>query len=308
MTNPTLSIVVPTRNGAETLPELLAMLTVQTIPIDEIIILDSESEDQTATLAEEFGARLITIKRKDFDHGGTRSLGAKQAKGEIVVFFTQDSIPTSRAALELLIQPFSDNDEIAVCYGRQLPAFNANIFASHLRHFNYPEKSNIRGLDDKEEMGLKTIFVSNSFSAYRKSVLEEVGFFKNGLIFGEDTCTVGRMLLRRKKIAYVAQSSVYHSHNYTMIENFKRYFDIGVLHSMEKWLLDTYGTAEKRGLAFLQSEISLLINEGKYFLLPVSVCNIIVKLIAYKLGRFYSFLPKSLIMLFSMHKSWWHER
>lgn len=46
-----------------------------------------------------------------------------------------------------------------------------------------------------------------------------------------------------------------------MNEDFKRYFDIGVLHSMEKWILKTFGTAEKRGWAFLQSELSKLIEE-----------------------------------------------
>jgi len=308
MSYPTISIVIPTRNGANTLAELLAMLSVQTIKVQEIIVIDSSSEDRTVTIAQEHGADVVMIDKDDFDHGGTRTMAAKLAQGEITVFFTQDAIPASKDALELLIKPFLNDLDISVCYGRQLPAFDANIFAAHLRHFNYPEKSELRSLRDKTRLGLKTIFVSNSFSAYRSQALAEVGFFKNGLIFGEDTCTVGRMLLGKKKIAYVAEACVYHSHNYSMVEDFKRYFDIGVLHSTESWLLNTYGTAEKRGMLFLRSEMSLLVKEGKYYLWPVSILKNSLKLIAYKLGCLHSYMPKNVVMMLSMHKSWWKRR
>jgi len=307
MAYPTLSIIIPTRNGARTLPELLAMLSVQTIPIHETIVIDSSSEDQTVDIAEEYGAELITIDKDEFDHGGTRSLAARQATGEIVVFFTQDAIPARKDSLENLVKPFAVDLDVAVSYGRQLPAFDANPFASHLRNFNYPEKSSVRCFDDKERLGLRTIFISNSFSAYRKTVLEAVGFFKNGLIFGEDTCTVGHILMKQKKIVYVANSCVYHSHNYKMTEECKRYFDIGVLHSMEKWLLLTYGTAENRGIRFVKSELAFLVREKKFDLLLVSISRNTLKLLSYKAGRIHSLIPEPLILKLSMHASWWKK-
>ena len=308
MSYPSLSIIIPTYNGAQTLPELLAMVSVQTVPIQELIIIDSSSEDNTIAIAEEHGAEFIKIDKKDFDHGGTRTLAARQAKGEIIVFFTQDAIPASKDALEILIKPFSKDKDISVCYGRQLPAFDADLFASHLRYFNYPSQSVTRCLDDRKRLGLKTIFVSNSFSAYRRSVLKDIGFFKNGLIFGEDTCTVGRILLKKKKIAYVAQARVYHSHNYCITDELKRYFDIGVLHSMEKWLLDTYGTAEGRGVEFVKSEMAFLVRAKQFHLLPVSILRNTLKLITYKAGRFHSCFPKRLVILLSMHKAWWKKK
>ncbi len=67
MSYPSLSIIIPTYNGAQTLPELLAMLSVQTVPIQELIIVDSSSTDQTAAIVEEHGAELITIDKKEFE-------------------------------------------------------------------------------------------------------------------------------------------------------------------------------------------------------------------------------------------------
>lgn len=173
MALPTLSVIIPTRNGDATLSELLAMLSVQTVQIKEIIIIDSSSEDKTVVVAQKYGAKIVVINKEDFDHGGTRTKAAEMAQGEIVVFFTQDAIPASRDALETLVSPFSTDQNIAVTYGRQLPAFNANIFASHLRYFNYPDKSEIRSYNDKNRFGLRTIFTSNSFCAYRMSVLKK---------------------------------------------------------------------------------------------------------------------------------------
>jgi len=51
--------------------------------------------------------------------------------------------------------------------------------------------------------GIKTAFLSNSFSAYRKKALQEIGWFKDNLILGEDTYAGAKLLLKGYKIAYV---------------------------------------------------------------------------------------------------------
>ena len=86
-------------------------------------------------------------------------------------------------------------------------------------------------------IGIKAAFLSNSFAAYRRSALESVGGFPSDTIFGEDTFAAAKMLLNGWKIAYSAEATVYHSHNLTFIEEFRRYFDIGVFHSREKWFM-----------------------------------------------------------------------
>ncbi len=189
-----------------------------------------------------------------------------------------------------------------------MPDFSANHFAITLRHFNYPGKSSIRMLNDRESLGLKTVFTSNSFASYRKSSFERIGYFKDGLIFGEDTIAAGQFLLGGEKIAYVADAIVYHSHNYNPVEEFKRYFDIGVLHTSEKWLLETFGSAEGQGMKYIKHEINFL-QKKKYFdLLPELCIRVLLKYFGYKMGRNYKVLPKRIIQCLSMHNSWWIDR
>ncbi len=303
--SPKISLIIPTCNGEETLRELLAMVSVQSISFEEVLIVDSSSTDATGEVARDSGANVTVISKTEFDHGGTRTMMSRMAKGDILIFLTQDAIPSSKEAIKKLITPLLANKQVVASYGRQLPAFDANEFASHLRHVNYPPISNIRGFNDRDAYGFRTIFTSNSFAAYKKAILAEVGFFKNGLIFGEDTCTVAALLIKGYKIAYVSDACVYHSHNYTCLEELKRSFDIGVLHSTEKWLIETFGGAEGEGVKYILSELSYLLKEKKYQLLPTFCIRILLKFTGYKLGRNYNFIPRKVIPLISMHKTWW---
>ncbi len=305
---PTISIIIPTRNGAETLAELLAMISLQTLSFLEVLVVDSSSNDASVKIAKKSGAQVTVIQPTEFDHGGTRTILSRQAKGEFLVFLTQDAIPVSKDAVEKLIMPMVSDQKVAVTYGRQVPDFHANDFAAHLRQFNYPARSSLRAFEDREKYGIKTVFVSNSFAAYRKTMLAEVDYFKNGLIFGEDTCTVGRLLVQGHKIAYVSDAAVYHSHNYSYVEEFRRSFDIGVLHTTEQWLLDTFGKAEGQGMKYILSELSYLLKEKKIMLLPASVVRICLKFLGYKLGRNFKHIPRGVIPFCSMHRLWWNKK
>lgn len=303
--SPTITAIIPTSNGAETLGELFAALKRQHRCPDEVLVADSSSTDQTVAICRSAGAEVSVIAQAEFDHGGTRSNLARRARGEIVVFFTQDAILARRDALEALIAPLLQNEKVACAYGRQLPKANAHPLAAHLRWFNYPPQSSMRTFADRQEFGLKTIFISNSFAAYKKQCLAEVDYFKNGLIFGEDTCTLGRLLQAGYGVAYVAEAEVYHSHNYSLGQEFLRSFDIGVLHSSEAWLLDTYGRAEGVGARYIHSVFSMLLRERRYLLLPDCLLRSALKLIGYKLGRSYKKIPAAWRPFLSMNRLWW---
>ncbi len=189
-----ISIIIPTYNASKYLPDLLTKLKKQTVKPGEIIVIDSSSQDDTVSLAESFGAETIIIPKEQFDHGTTRNTAALKANGDILVYLTQDATPADEFSLHNLVRPFSENDDVAAVYGRQLPNADASPFSAHLRLFNYPDASYIRCLDDRNEYGFKTIFFSDSFSAYKRSALERIGFFKENLIFGEDTHAVANLL------------------------------------------------------------------------------------------------------------------
>ena len=304
---PRVSVIIPTLNGGRRFKELLASLSRQSLVPVETLVVDSSSDDDTEQSARKYKAGFKKIAREEFDHGGTRSLAARMAGGDILVYLTQDAVLEDHHALAHLVAPFSD-PRIAATFGRQLPHPEANSFARHLRQFNYPGESSVKCWGDREKYGFKTIFISNSFAAYRKDLLEEVGYFESGLLFGEDTFTLAKLLRKGYCSAYVAEAKILHSHNYTLCREFRRYFDIGVLHSIHKDLLAEFGGTLGEGRRFVSSELLQLIREKEYFCIPESILRNCMKFLAYNLGKRYHFLPRRVAVCCSMNRVWWAKK
>lgn len=301
------TIIIPTYNASKCLPNLLEKIAKQTLKNYELVIVDSSSEDNTVETAKSYNAGIIVIPKAQFSHGGTRTLAAKKGKGDILVYLTQDVLPFDEQAIENLVKPLTYDSKIGASFGKQVSHHDASAFAEHLRLFNYPDTSYVRTLEDRKRYGIKTAFLSNSFAAYRRSALEEVGYFKSGLIFGEDTCIAAEMLLRGYKIAYAADAKVFHSHNYTIGQDFRRYFDMGVFHENEKWLLQEFGNAEGQGAKYIKSEIKFLYIKKRFDLFPELALRIIMKYLGYTLGRKHAYLPRNLCKKFSMNCDWWDK-
>ena len=301
-----ISIIIPTLNGGDRFTGLLEALSSQTIVPEEMLVIDSGSLDDTLAVAKKYGARIQSIRQQDFDHGGTRSMAAQLAAGEILVFMTQDAVPADTDTLRNLLAPLKDS-RVAAVYGRQIPFPEATFFARHLRQFNYPAESSVKCWEDRKKYGFKTAFISNSFAAYRRNLLEDVGFFQNGLLFGEDTFTMAKLLLKGFCVAYAADARVLHSHNYTVCQEFRRYFDIGVFHACHKTLLTRFGTPLGEGRRYVISELSQLVKDKEFFCLPESILRNSMKFLAYNLGKRYSYLPRRLAVLCSLNRGWWTQ-
>jgi len=296
-------VVVPTLNAAADWPAFAPPL-LASLPPEQVLIIDSSSTDQTPALARNAGFRLHSIERSEFNHGATRQLAAELLpQADILIYLTQDAILTSPASIPNLLRPFTDSS-VAAAYGRQLPRVGAGAIEAHARGFNYPEQSEIRSFASRERLGFKAIFLSNSFAAYRRSALMAVGGFPKHVIFGEDTVTAARLLMAGSKIAYVAEASVRHSHPYTWSQEFKRYFDIGVLHSRERWLEESFGGTGGEGKRFVSSEMSYLLREDP-LRIPSALIRTGLKLLGYKLGRSEKSLSLGMKRRLSMHRQFW---
>ena len=300
-----MNVIVPTLNAAGNWPLFAQGLLACAAP-EQVLIIDSESTDSTVELARAAGFLVHSIPRAKFNHGGTRQLAAEMLpSAEILVYMTQDAILDGPNALTNLLAAF-DDPQVAAAYGRQLPRPEAKAIEAHVRIFNYPAVSEVRSLANRERLGIKTIFLSNSLSAYRHSELESVGGFPANLIIGEDTVTAARLLLAGHKIAYVADACAYHSHPYTLAQEFKRYFDTGVLHSRERWMIDEFGRAGGEGQRFVLSELSYLRQEAPWQI-PPALARTLVKFLGYRIGVMESWFSPKLKRRLSMHPVFWTD-
>lgn len=223
-----ISLVIPTLNAGEEIGDLLKRLLAQTAVPNEILVVDSASTDNTASIAKEYsGVRVLSIERKDFNHGLTRDMALREATGDIVCFMTQDAVPANDKFVENLIAPILSDGEIAISSGRQLPKADARRFEQLVRAFNYTDVSYVRSKADVSKLGIKTYFATDVCAAYRRSqYLELGGFGKTNM--SEDMLMAAKAINAGYKVAYAADAEVYHSHNLTLKEQYRRNYAIGV--------------------------------------------------------------------------------
>jgi GT2 family glycosyltransferase len=299
-----LLLCIPTLNASRELPALFAALARQTIRPDALLVIDSGSTDDTVTIASRAGARIRVIAHHEFNHGATRQLAvALVPEADIVVFMTQDAAPAADDSLERLTACFID-ETVGAAYGRQLPRPGAGPIEAHARLFNYPRESEVKSMADAPRLGLKSAFISNSFAAWRRTALMAVGGFPTNTIFGEDTCTAARMLIAGWKIAYCAEAAAYHSHGYGYRQEFRRYFDIGVLHAREPWIRRSLGQAGVEGQRFVLSELRYLMRENP-LLIPSALVRTVLKLLGFKTGLREERVPAWVKKRLSMHRGYW---
>lgn len=299
-----IGLLVPTRNGGELWRRWLEAFASQTARPEYLLVIDSSSDDSTVALAKKAGFNVRVIPKAQFNHGRTRQLGMKMLpEADIVVVMTQDAILATPDALKQMLACFADK-QIGAVYGRQLPNPNAGPIGAHARLFNYPSESTVKSLADAPRLGIKAAFLSNSFAAYRRSAFLEAGGFPSDVVLGEDVYVAARMLLNSWKIAYCADAKVFHSHDYSFRQEFSRYFDIGVFHAREAWLLTAFGQIGGEGGRFVRSELNFLFRV-RPLLIPEAIVRTGFKLIGYKLGKMEHWLPLWLKRRLSLHPGYW---
>lgn len=301
------NLFIPTLNAGKIWKEVLTGVKMQGFPISKIIIIDSGSTDGTLELSKYLNPSLIQVNKHDFDHGGTRQLAVEKfPDADIFIFLTQDAILASPDAIKIMVEALAENPKLGMVYGRQLPHKDAKVLEAHARLFNYPPDSKVKTLKDADRYGIKTISCSNSFAAYRKTAFFEVNGFPFGSILGEDVLIAGKMLLNGWEMAYLGEAKVYHSHDYSALEEFKRYFDIGVFHANNIWIFENFGRAEGEGFKFLQSEMAYVLKKNPFLILKSALATL-SKWLGYKLGLNYRLIPSHLRKKLSMTKAYWEK-
>lgn len=267
-----------------------------------VLVVNSSSQDGTVEEAERLGAEVLVVPRKTFNHGLTRELARERLDTEIVVMMTPDAYAVDCEMLTYLVEPLVAG-RAAVAYARQIPHERADAFEAYARSFNYPPTSQLRSLADLPQYGVHTFFCSNSCAAYNNKALSAVGGFQEVLL-GEDTCAVAALLQRGAHVAYVAEAVVRHSHRYSLLQEFRRNFDTGLMRKHFRALEETGASDAKRGWLYFCGLMRQLARTQPY-LIPYGIVQTAVKYLGYQIGRASVCAPRSVKRALSSQDFYW---
>lgn len=306
-----IDVIIPLYKPDKTLFALIGQLNRQTLPVHRIILMNTEEKyfEQlvygSRFLEQHKNVRVFHLSKREFDHGGTRRMGVKKSEADIFVMMTQDAVPADDRLLEMLTAPLRDREQnIAAVYGRQLPKEGCSMVEAFTRSFNYPDRSCVKSLEDLPRLGIKTYFCSNVCAAYRRDIYEELGGFVKHTIFNEDMIYAAGAVKAGYRIAYEAEAKVYHSHDYTIRQQFRRNFDLGVSQAQYPEVFEKV-PSEAEGKKLVKEVTSYLRRQKQLRKLPYFYLQCAGKYAGYLLGRHYRLLPKSLVLAFTDNHEYW---
>ena len=298
----TVSVVIPVLNAEAYLaPLLAAILSQKPLAPQEIVLVDSNSKDRTREIAANFpNVRVIPIS--NFSHGRSRNLGAREARGEVIVFLSQDALPQNESWLANLLLPFSDPN-VAAAYSRQVPRADANPMERYFLFTHFPPGDAVRREARGVEPDLGNVFFSNVAAAVRRDVLLKFPFDEE--LFMSEVLQVSRDFIKAgHAVVYQPESVVLHSHNYTLPVVFRRYFDS--VYSLTKiFPKHGLGTSASMGFRYLFREIwHMARHYPEWF--PYYICYSVSKTTGTLAGHFAEKMPRSWARAMSLHRYYWN--
>jgi len=237
---PLVSILLPVKNAGEQFDHVLRAIEQQRGVKFELIVVDSGSSDQTVQKVLElqkraaFPVRVSRIKAQDFGHGKTRNFLAQQAHGEILVLLTHDASPMTPHYLRYITAPFEDK-RVGLVFGpqRSRPDSNPIIRAELLAFFDgfaidgKTTRYATRAAREVDRVGKSNDevmrFSSDANAAIRRSAWQECAF--RDVTYCEDQLIARDLLERGWHKVFEPRAAVYHSHNFGVVEFFRRYVD-----------------------------------------------------------------------------------
>jgi rhamnosyltransferase len=302
--SPTVSVVIPTLNAEPYLRGILeAIFSQEPTSPSEVILVDSMSTDATRDIAAS-DARVRVVPIADFSHGRARNLGARAAVGEVVVMLTQDALPADRTWLAALLAPFAD-PQVVASYSRQVPCADANPMERFFLERRFPPRPPVR----RERRGdatltLEDVFFSNVSAAIRRDALLRQPFDET-LIMSEDQQFSRDVIAAGHAVVYQPESVVIHSHDYSLVNCFRRYFDSSC---SLKVIFPEHGLARTAVMA-----ASYIPGEARYMVrahprsLPRYLLYNLAKVGGTLAGLVAERLPRRAARALSLHRYHWEE-
>lgn len=202
MTTPTLSVVIPTYNSQETVRAALESVYNQSIPPDEVLVIDDESTDNTCNVVTSNFPQVQLIKKHNGGPASARNLGIKNATSEWVAFLDADDIWAADKN-EIQLREVVENPRAVLVSSNWSPS--ARTLLENQK--NRPSAIKTRKIWASDILVLNRFQTSTVIA--KRSILDELHGFRSELDGAEDW-DMWLRLSRRGEIIHIPELLIYY--------------------------------------------------------------------------------------------------
>tara|TARA_B100001250_G_scaffold118032_1_gene100204 strand:+ start:767 stop:1603 length:837 start_codon:yes stop_codon:yes gene_type:complete len=171
------SVIIPTFNRFSLISRAIDSVLNQTIKPFEIIVVDDGSSDNTSTFIKNNYKSVKLIKQKNLGVSKARNVGIKNSSGDWIALLDSDD-EWKKNKLEVQIKSLSEYDYYSVCHTNEIWIRNGIRVNQKKRHQKYG--------GDIFDKCLDICRISPSSIIFKKNIIDEVGWFDEGLSICED--------------------------------------------------------------------------------------------------------------------------
>lgn len=238
------SVVIPTYREEQNIERCLQSIRRQVFEKGRIeaIVVDSNSPDNTRIIAQKYADTVVELKDRGVSKA--RNVGAKRAKGKLLLFLDADTVLDSKFLAE--IYEIFANSNVVCIVGTMASLERFGTVDNLFNFLHYDLVNVVSALTSRLGFPL----FSAVCLACRKSVFQRVGGFDEGLAVAEDLIfslrmgKVGKCLVSKRARAYTSLRRFWKNgrmKNYYVY--FSNYFKVFVLNK-KPWIRDFPHTAE----------------------------------------------------------------
>lgn len=232
--HPQVTVAIPTLNAGPRLRQVLSAVAGQVVDRPtEILVCDSQSTDGTAAVARSYGARVLSIERSRFSHGGTRNLLVSESRGAHVAFLTQDAVPAQTDWLQSLLDGFEVAPDVGLVFGpyQPVPGASPSVARELTEWFasftDGPYRVDTLAPEQRDRPARAFLghlgYFTDANGCVARAAWERVPF--RDIPYAEDHLLAQDMLRAGYAKVYVSGAPVIHSHEYTPSQWLRRSFD-----------------------------------------------------------------------------------
>jgi len=274
-----ISIVIPTRDAGRAFGTVLHRIMGQGLAPLEILVVDAGSQDGTRHIVSQFpDARFV---ESPVSAGpATWNFACLQARGELVVFLSQDSVPADGDWLKHLAAGLED-PSVGAAYGRQEAAVGSDPIIAHRLARRFPEEAASRRARFGDPVTYASLAFSIDNTAIRRTAFKGIHFNEH-LHVGADRAWARQVLLASYTVAYVPAAVVERAVHHTLSKAWKEAILTGWT---DEYLDGDGGTMELRAIGSGWKEAWQLVGGWHWDRLPFLTLEDAVWRYGYKLGH-----------------------